>query len=163
MRAASTASSYADSELLESLRGLGVRWRQQLMAAGVLLRSRPDPTTWSAIEYAAHSRDVTALHAFGVEQALTATSRRTHRSATTSSTKPPALTPTPIPTWSVDELAKSALRLAQLADDAGVGAWTRGLTVGETRSDIRRLLEHALHDSQHHLDDVGRGVASMSH
>ena len=26
---------------------------------------------WSAIEYAAHSRDITALHAFGVEQALT--------------------------------------------------------------------------------------------
>ena len=33
--------------------------------------ARDPPTTWSAIEYAAHSRDVTAMHAFGVEQALT--------------------------------------------------------------------------------------------
>ena len=35
------------------------------------LRSRPAPEVWSALEYAAHSRDITALHAFGVEQALT--------------------------------------------------------------------------------------------
>jgi hypothetical protein len=49
-----------------------------------------------------------------------------------------------------------------LADDAGVGAWSRGLTVGVTRSDVRRLLEHALHDSQHDLDDVERGVTTMS-
>ena len=32
---------------------------------------RPEPDTWSALEYAAHSRDVAALHVFGVEQALT--------------------------------------------------------------------------------------------
>ena len=35
------------------------------------LRVRPAPETWSALEYAAHSRDITALHVFGVEQALT--------------------------------------------------------------------------------------------
>ena len=32
---------------------------------------RPERATWSAIEYAADSRDVTALHAYGVEQAIT--------------------------------------------------------------------------------------------
>jgi hypothetical protein len=48
-------------------------------------------------------------------------------------------------------------------DDAGVDTWTRGLTVGEARSDVRRLLEHALHDSQHHLDDVQSGLATRSH
>ena len=156
-------SSYADSELLESLRGLGVRWRQQLIAAGVLLRSRPDPTTWSAIEYAAHSRDVTALHAFGVEQALTRDEPTYPPMGDDVVNQAASAYADADPDVVCDELAKSALRLAQLADDAGVGAWTRGLTVGETRSDIRRLLEHALHDSQHHLDDVGRGVVSMSH
>ena len=43
--------------------------------------------------------------------------------------------------------------MAQIAEDAGAGAWNRGLTVGETRSDVRHLLEHALHDSLQHLDD----------
>ena len=152
---------YADSDLLESLRSLGDRWRQQLAAAGVHLRTRPAPTTWSAIEYAAHSRDVTALHAYGVEQALTRDEP----------TYPPISDDVINQTVSaygdanadevVDELTQAAHRLAQLADDAGVGAWTRGLTVGETRSDVRRLLEHALHDSQHHLDDVERGVSTM--
>ena len=155
-------AAYADAELLASLRSLGDRWRQNLAAAGVHLRTRPAPTTWSAIEYAAHSRDVTLLHAFGVEQALTQDEPRY-----------PPLTDDAIvqavsgygdadPDEVADELTKAAHRLAQLADDAGVAAWTRGLTVGETRSDIRRLLEHALHDSQHHLDDVERGVSTIS-
>jgi hypothetical protein len=26
---------------------------------------------------------------------------------------------------------------------------------------VRRLIEHALHDSRHHLDDVERGLASL--
>jgi hypothetical protein len=155
-------STFADADLLESLRSLGARWRQQLMAAGVLLRSRPEPNTWSAIEYAAHRRDVTALHAYGVEQALTRDEPTyppisddvvNHAVGTYGDADPDDV---------CEELAKSAHRLAQLAGDAGVGAWTRGLTVGATRSDIRRLLEHALHDSQHHLHDVERGVATMS-
>ena len=62
---------YDDASLLESLRTLGPRWRALLAAAGPELRVRPEPEVWSAIEYAAHSRDITALHVYGVEQALT--------------------------------------------------------------------------------------------
>jgi hypothetical protein len=32
---------------------------------------------------------------------------------------------------------------------------------GETRSDVCRLFEHALHDSQHHLDDVERAFPRL--
>jgi hypothetical protein len=39
--------------------------------------------------------------------------------------------------------------------------WSRGLTIGDDRSDVRRLLEHALHDSQHHLADVERGLTTL--
>jgi hypothetical protein len=42
-----------------------------MSTAGPALRTRPEPAVWSAIEYAAHSRDITALHVYGVEQALT--------------------------------------------------------------------------------------------
>ena len=153
---------YSDAALLDALRGLGGRWRVQLVAAGDHLRTRPEPATWSAIEYAAHSRDVTALHAYGVEQALR-------------SDEPvyPALGDDVVdaaaagyggaePNDVVETLTDAAERVAQLAEEAGADQWSRGLTVGETRSDVRRLLEHALHDSLHHLDDVERGLAKLA-
>ena len=62
---------YDDQSLLDALRFLGPRWQQLLAGAGPHLRVRPAPEVWSAIEYAAHTRDVIALHAFGVGQALT--------------------------------------------------------------------------------------------
>ena len=156
-------ATYSDSELLESLRTLGDRWRRELVAAGVHLRSRPAPTTWSAIEYAAHSRDITALHAYGVEQALSQDEPRYPPISDDLVEDAASAYGDADPDEVSDELTTAACRLAQLADDAGVGAWTRGLTVGENRSDVRWLLEHALHDSQHHLDDVERGLATLSH
>jgi hypothetical protein len=156
-------ATYSDSELLESLRRLGDRWRQQLEAVGVHLRRRPAPTTWSAIEYAAHSRDITALHVYGVEQALMQDEPRYPPISDDLVDRAASAYGDADPDEVSDELSRAACRLAQLADDAGIGAWTRGLTVGDHRSDIRQLLEHALHDSEHHLDDVDRGLATFTH
>ena len=58
----------------------------------------------------------------------------------------------------VAQLDHEARRLATIATSAGPANWNRGITVGAQRSTIRRLLEHALHDSLHHLDDVERGL-----
>ena len=63
-------SALDDRALLEGLHALGPEWADALAGAGDLLRSRPAPDTWSALEYAAHSRDITALHVWAVEQAL---------------------------------------------------------------------------------------------
>ena len=133
-----------------------------MSSCGSALRVRPEPEVWSAIEYAAHSRDVTALHAFGVEQALTIEEpifpaidgEDLIQSAAAS-----YLDADPVPV--VDGLEGEATRMAQMADDAGTQAWSRGLTIGETRMDVRRLLEHALHDSVHHLVDVKRGLSMI--
>jgi hypothetical protein len=152
---------YTDSALLDALRSLPESWRQQLVAASDELRTRPEAETWSAIEYAAHSRDITALHAYGVEQALTR-DEPTFPAIADDLVDNAALTYTDAdPDEVLQALGVAAERLARLADEAGVDAWTRGVTVGETRSDVRRLLEHALHDSRHHLDDVERGLASL--
>src|SRR5262245_58731953 len=62
---------YDGSGLIAAIRDLGPQWRALLATAGPNLRVRPAPGVWSALEYAAHSRDVTALHAFGVQRALT--------------------------------------------------------------------------------------------
>jgi tellurite resistance protein len=63
------------------------------------------------------------------------------------------------PAADVGALDEQAQRLAALA--AENAAWTRGLTIGNDRTDIRRLLEHALHDSTHHLLAVKRGLARI--
>jgi DinB superfamily len=154
-------SLYGDSALLDALRSLEASWRQQLVAAAAQLRTRPEPGTWSAIEYAAHSRDVTALHAYGVEQALTQDEPTFPPIGDDLAEAAAVAYADAEPEEVLQALAVAAERLARLADDAGLDAWTRGLTIGETRSDVRRLLEHALHDSRHHLDDVDRGLASL--
>jgi hypothetical protein len=154
--------TFDDDALLEAIRALGPRWRTLVAVSDGDLRTRPAPEVWSAIEYAAHSRDITALHVFGVEQALTvdepafpdieADELIDAAAATYADASPEDV---------IDHLGEHANRLAELAADAGPGNWTRGLTIGDNRSDVRQLLEHALHDSSHHIDDVERGLASL--
>lgn len=67
---------YDDESLLEAVRALGPIWRALLVSAGPELRVRPATDVRSAIEYAAHSRDVTALHVYAVGQALTSEASR---------------------------------------------------------------------------------------
>ena len=151
-------AAYSDAELLAALRALGPQWRALLASAGPRLRVRPAPEVWSPIEYAAHSRDITALHAFGVEQSLTVDEPAYPAFADGLVDEVATRYAGEDAGAVVDKLEAEADRLAALADDAGVDAWSRGLTIGDERSDVRRLLEHALHDSTHHLDDVERGL-----
>lgn len=155
-------SHYSDEALLAAVRDLGPSWKALLGEAGTDLRARPSPGVWSAIEYAAHSRDITALHAFGVQQALTQDEP----------TYPPIESDELIETAAATyedadpdqvgtELENQASELAHLAADAGSDAWGRGLTIGGERTDVRYLLEHALHDSLHHVEDVQRGLLSI--
>jgi len=117
---------------------------------------------WSAIEYAAHSRDITALHAYCVEQALTIDEPVFRAIEGDDLIEAAAATYGDLdPDDVATALATHATRLAQLAADAPRAAWSRGLTIGDSRSDVRRLVEHALHDSLHHVDDVERGLARL--
>jgi hypothetical protein len=154
-------SRYDADELLVAIRALGPRWQAMLAGAGDDLRRRPAPETWSAIEYAAHSRDITALHVFGVEQALTRDEPAFPAIAGDLADEAAADYNTEDTQSVLAALDASARKLASLAEDAGVGAWSRGLTIGAERSTVRRLLEHALHDSTHHLRDVEIGYASL--
>jgi hypothetical protein len=154
-----SGSTYDSESLVAALRGLGSRWRRLLAGAGPELRIRPEPDVWSAIEYAAHSRDITALHAFGVEQAL----------AGEEPVYPAIMADDLIETAAadyidddheavVDAISTEAGRLADMAAAAPIDDWELGLTVGSERMTVRRLLEHALHDSLHHIGDVECGV-----
>jgi hypothetical protein len=154
-------ADYDDAALLAQLRALGPAWSALLADAGDELRARPAPEVWSAIEYAAHSRDITLLHGFGVEQALTRDEPvfpgvdeglADAAAASYASSEPGEV---------AAALDTAARRLAEQADAAGTDAWSRGITLGDARSDVRRMLEHALHDSTHHLADVERGFVQL--
>ena len=155
-------SKYEPEQLLDAIRGLGQQWIRLLLEAGDELRLRPAPETWSALEYAAHSRDVTALHVFGVEQALTvdepsfpeiAGEELVQSASASYAAQDPGVVGM--------ELERETERLADLAQEAGKSSWSRGITIGDSQSDVRMLLEHALHDSQHHLVDVENGLAIL--
>ncbi len=155
-------SKYQPEQLLDAIRALGPEWIRLLLEAGDELRMRPAPETWSAIEYAAHSLDVTALHVFGLEQALTVDEPRfpeiageelVQSAASNYALQDPGVVGT--------ELEDETGKLADLAQRSGPNSWSRGITIGDSRSDVRLLLEHALHDSQHHLVDVENGLAVL--
>jgi len=132
------------------------------LEAGDDLRVRPAPETWSAIEYAAHSRDITALHVFGVDQALKLDEPVIPEIAADELIAVASATyATAAPDLVASELGKHARLLADLADAAGAASWTRGITIGDSRRDVRSLLEHALHDSHHHLVDVKNGLSIL--
>lgn len=155
-------AEYDPQQLVDAIRHLGPQWIQLLLDAGAELRLRPEPETWSALEYAAHSRDVTALHLFGVEQALTidepsfpeiAGEDLIQSASATYAEQDPGVVGR--------ELEVQAERLADVAEKSGPASWSRGITIGSSWSDVRRLLEHALHDSHHHLVDVEKGLALL--
>jgi S-DNA-T family DNA segregation ATPase FtsK/SpoIIIE len=154
-------ATYHDAELLASFRLLGSRWRALLESSGSELRLRPAPEVWSAIEYAEHTRDIVALHVYGVKEALTGTEPvlppvdpgLADAAAVAYGDADPGLV--------AGEIETQASRLAALAEDAGTSAWSRGITLGDDRVEVRRMLEHALHDALHHLDDVERGLAQL--
>jgi hypothetical protein len=154
-------ATFTDEALLDAVASLGPRWRALLATAGDDLRTRPAPGVWSALEYAAHSRDITALHVFGVEQALTVDEPKYPEFE-------PGLADKAAATYNdedvdavLDRLDVETQRLATLARDAAPAGWSRGLTIGTNRQDVRRLTEHALHDSTHHLQDVENGFTRL--
>jgi len=153
--------AYDDTALLAALGELGGQWRVLLSGAGGRLRTRPAPGVWSALEYAAHSRDITALHAYGVEQALTGDEPVFPALADDLVESAAAGYATADPDEVLAALGAEARRLAELVAAAGPAAWRRGLTLGDERIEVRWLLEHALHDSSHHLVDVERGLVAL--
>jgi heat shock protein HslJ len=154
-------AAFDAATLVVAVRDLGPAWRELLGVAGDLLRIRPSPQVWSAIEYAEHTRDITALHVYGVEQALTHDEPQLPAIADGLVDRAAAEYGAADPDQVVAAIAEQTAQLALLLDDAGDTAWQRGLTIGSDRLEVRWLVEHALHDSRHHLVDVRRGLLEL--
>lgn len=155
-----TLLTVADS--IAALRSLGRRWRAAFAEAeDEDLRARPAPQTWSALEYAAHTRDVIALNGWGMSEVLD-DARPEH----------PGVEPDPPgadhgynvldPETVLDELEANAERMAARAERALPEHWDRTATVGGRRLDATWFLHHVVHDATHHLRDVDRGLERLS-
>ncbi len=125
-----------------------------------LVRRRPAPETWSALEYAAHVRDVFANYDRWVRQTLAE-----HR--------PVLEGPGPDelaaagnyndadPVAVADALAANAERLAATFESVPDDGWDR---VGIRRDEERSVLftaRRAVHEGNHHLLDIGRGMRAV--
>lgn len=125
-----------------------------------LLRARPEPTVWSALEYAAHVRDV--FDAYG---------ERVQRTLVEDGPVFEAIAPDEMaaerryneqdPEVVAGELAASAEALAAILDGVPDDGWDR---VGFARGDERSVLytaQRAVHEGHHHLLDIGRVMRTV--
>lgn len=154
------------TELVEQCRGFAHRYAAPLTRflpnehGATILRRRPEPEVWSALEYAAHARDSLAFYVERVRRALLE-ERPVFTSVGWS-------TQAEIRNWNEEEpdavassFAATAEELAALLETLDAEQWQRvGLSSegdGAERT-VRVLAERAVHEGHHHLLDVGRSL-----
>ena len=146
------ASTFGPTDVAALLRTNAAAWPAVLGRADV--RVRPDDATWSALEYAAHVRDVFRIYDYRLglmqeqddplfpnwDQDETAVAERYNE-------QDPAVVS--------DELVAAAASLADAFD--GVTDWSRpGRRSDGVAFTIETFAKYFIHDPVHHLHDVGR-------
>ena len=152
------ASVIEDRDVAGLIRDNAAAWPAVLRRTDVAVR--PDDSTWSALEYAAHVRDVYRLFSLRLELMLTQDD--------------------PLyPDWDQDqtavegryneqdpeivsrELVEAGLALADAFDAVGNDAWSRPGRRGDgARFTVSSFAKYLVHDPTHHLWDV-RGTVSQ--
>ena len=153
------------AEAIAAIRALPRRYRAPLTRLlpgedASVLRARPEPDTWSALEYAAHVRDVLGWYDGWVRRILVE-----DRPALEGVTPDEAVVEHRYneqdPPTVADELAVHAEALAATLETVPDGAWDRvGLRRGEERS-IALHARRAAHEGSHHLLDIGRSLRAV--
>jgi len=158
--------SLAAADIPSAVRSFSKRYRAPLTRflpnedGDALVRQRPAPATWSALEYAAHVRDVFGNYERWIRQCLL-------------EDRPVMEGPGPDelatdgryneddPAAVADALAANAERLAITIEAVPEDGWDRaGVRRGEERS-VLLMSRRAVHEGTHHLLDVGRGLRAV--
>lgn len=120
-----------------------------------LVRTRPDPDTWSALEYAAHVRDVFAWYDERISNSLVA-ERPEYEGPDPDEAADAGRYNEDDPAAVAEALAANAERLAATLDSVGDDGWPRvHLRRGEERT-VLFTARRAVHEGGHHLLDIGR-------
>ena len=122
------------------------------------LRRRPQPQTWSALEYAAHVRDVLALFAHRIELTLTDNEPDLpwwdHETAAVEERYNDQ-----DPCDVAEALRAGANRLARTLPPPGAISWERRATRrGREHFTVEGLARFALHEAHHHRIDSQRAL-----
>jgi hypothetical protein len=156
----------ANGDLVDACRAFAKRYRAPLTRflpnedGPAIVRRRPAPEVWSALEYAAHTRDVLAFYRERVERAL-AEDRPTFHAVGFGSREEEQAYNDEDPATTAETVAAEATALADLLEGLDDAQWARvGLSSdGDgTERTVRVLAERAVHDGHHHLLDIGRSL-----
>jgi hypothetical protein len=148
-----TAADVDPREIGATVRDLAPRWVSALHRADV--RERPQPTTWSTLEYGAHVRDVLRIF----DGRLTLMLEREDPSFANWDQDATALEERydlQDPVVVSDELVDAAEIVADRFDQVRDEEWDRtGQRSNGSAFTVRTLGQYFLHDVVHHLHDVG--------
>jgi S-DNA-T family DNA segregation ATPase FtsK/SpoIIIE len=157
-------ASISTAEIPNAIAAFGREYRRRLISDPVVLRARPSPEVWSALEYSCHVRDVLQVQRSRLELALTedvptfipmgrderVTRDRYNEQA---------------PDVVADQLDRAAAAIsadfARLRDDQ----WERtGIYNWPTTSErtMAWLGRHTIHEGRHHLRDIDAVLVSVS-
>jgi hypothetical protein len=141
------------ADAVNAVRTFPRRYREALDVDDALLTVRPDPSTWSMLEYAVHYREVLELLATGLSEVL----------ARPDVHFPPVdadETAGARPSWTLDRelaldgIAHGAEQLVARSESTPVAAWDREFTIGDHHYQARWIPQHAAHEGAHHLRDI---------
>lgn len=155
--------SAAPDELPDAVRALSRRYSIPLsrFLAGedgdAIVRQRPAPDVWSALEYACHVRDVLSLFDGRIHRALDETDPELDSwdqdgAAVTDGYNEQD------PAGVADALAANAETLATTLQLVPGGGWERTAVRAGDQLTVLEMGRYALHEGHHHLLDVGRSL-----
>ncbi len=144
-----------------AVRSFPRRFRQALVAAreddapDALIRRRPDPTTWSALEYAAHVADVFDAFADMIRRMYN--EERPRLDFFDSDAKAEAgRYNDQDPQVTLQRLGAAAERLATQLDRVDPEGWRREATFPWGERDLVAMARLAVHEGAHHLRDLDK-------
>lgn len=126
-----------------------------------LIRQRPSPEVWSALEYAVHVRDVIVFYADRIDRVLN--EERPQMTGADFSSMPerrgyldedPAVV--------VDAIAENSVVVKELLSSLSADQWARvGIGMEGDERTLLALARRLAHDGQHHLLDLDRLDATL--
>ena len=155
------AGTVSVSDAVLALRTFPRRWRGALTLPADepddVLRRRPSPEVWSALEYLAHTRDSIAVNGWAMSEALTKDAPVLEWPEQQEDPTGEPISTTPDAETGLAELAASCERVAAKAEHVDAGDWRRPVTLRGGRDeqvDALWFLHHCVHEGSHHLRDV---------
>jgi len=149
-----------------AIRSFPRRYREALSAARTsaggddVVRERPEPATWSALEYTAHVADFFGVFSHIVDR-MYAEEKPTLEMPDPDDRAAVANYNAKDPDATLQELDAAAAKLAADVERLDHEAWHRTATFPWGERDILTMVRNAVHEGSHHLRDINRGLAAV--